>query len=295
MIQLCQYSLVIIGCDSERKKMFKKRALFIDEKEVYPGEIFAIEVEKGREYFSPKAENGKADIVFSTDELDDTLNWIYLGTTIRKGKKCLAVLLENPQFEVPLNGALGYINAPKVLGNVCNLLKAEGMVDIKIPTIIDMLEILFGQWYSPKLKPKIFTYDGSSYSPESFLEGEFESNGKMITTQIQSAYLVEEEDLLPLLNKMYWLLPCDRLATSNDRLNFCVGACFNKVILPYYTLFSSNGYENEGCFGIRPIAYIEYRSLDKWEEEYKSYTKFAQYIMTECGMGINMPLHITYS
>lgn len=275
--------------------MFKKRALFIDEKEVYPGEIFAIEVEKGREYFSPKAENGKADIVFSTDEIDDVQNWIYLGTTIRKGKKCLALLLEDPQFEVPLSGALGYINAPKVLRSVCNLLKNDGMVDINIPSIKDMLEILSIQGYPTKLREKTFTYDGSSYSPESFVKGAFESNGKRVTTQIQSAYLIEEEYLLPLLNKMYWLLPCDRLVISNSRLNFCVGACFNKMILPYYTLFSSNGYENDGCFGIRPIAYIEYQGLGKLEEEYTSYTELVQYIMTEYGLEINMPLHITYS
>ena len=121
--------------------MFKKSDILVGEQKVRSGNLLAINVEKGRTYFSPKTENGQADMMFSTDELDDKLSWIYLGTTIRKGKKCLVVLLENSQFEVTLKGALGYINAHKEKKSVCNLLKVNEMVDIEVPSPSCMMRV----------------------------------------------------------------------------------------------------------------------------------------------------------
>lgn len=145
------------------------------------------------------------------DELDDLVNCIYLETKIWKRKNVLHSLRKSSIWNT-IKRCVGYINAPKVLGNVCNLLENKEMINIKIPSIRYMLEILFVQWYFLKLKLKIFTYDD----------------------------LIEEEYLLPLLNKMYWLLLYDRLIISNSRLNFCVSTCFNRMPLPYYTLFSRN-------------------------------------------------------
>ncbi len=267
--------------------MFKKSDILVGEQKVRSGNLLAINVEKGRTYFSPKTENGQADMMFSTDELDDKLSWIYLGTTIRNGKKCLVVLLENPQFEVTLKGALGYINAPKVLKSVCNLLKVNEMVDIEVPSPSYMMRVFQKQTQLVQAELKVFVHNGLSYSPESFLRGEFESKDKSIAFFNEQAYLFSGE-ILEILNDKYWLLPCTKYKTSENRLDFCVGACFNNVILPYYTLFSSNGYENEGWFGIRPIAYIEYEDIDNERQEFTSYTEFAQYVIEECGLGIDM-------
>lgn len=269
------------------RKMFKKSDILIDEQEVRSGNLFAINVEKGRTYFSPKTENGQADMRFSTDELDDVLSWIYLGTTIRNGKKCLVVLLENPQFEVTLKGALGYINAPRVLKGVCNLFKVDEMVDIEIPSPNYMIRIFLKPTQLIQAKSAIFVYDGLSYSPESFLRGEFEPENKSVAFLNEHAYMFSGE-ILEILNDKYWLLPCTKYKTSENRLDFCVGACFDRMILPYYTLFSSNGYEKDGCLGIRPIAYIEYEDIDRERQEFTSYTEFVQYVIEECGVGINI-------
>ncbi len=254
--------------------MFRREPVSINGEVVEVGKVLNIQVVKNKSYFSPKSQNGCEDITFSSNELEDYLTWNYIGTTIRKRKKCAAFLLSEAQFLLPLEGAKGYVNAIEIMNNVCGLFKLDGMLDISNISISEMLQMYGVSIKDEDLERRIFAYGKNDYSPESFLRGEFEKEGKI--EEASNSWICSlEEDIQVQSNTPHWLATQAKNIVSKDKMLFCVGVYFNAAISPNYDLFSTNGEEIDGCFGVRPIAYFPIGHQEE-EKTYSSLTEIIQ-------------------
>ncbi len=267
--------------------MFKNESMFLNGNKVNAGTIIGFEVVRNRSYFSPKSRNGYTDTFFSTNEIDDDfLPWVYIGTTIHKGKKCVAFLSLKPQFHVPLQGAAGYVNAKDTIDNVSSLLKLNNMFDISNITMPETIHIFgLSQIQIEELDPKLFVYGKSDYSPESFLKGEFEKEGKIESASASWICDLEDESgLLP--DKPYWISSFSKNIVSKREIHFCISAYIDKAISPNCTLFSSNGEESLGFFGVRPIAYFQCKEQDEEKKTFSSATEYIEEQIERYGIGV---------
>lgn len=280
---LCIYSKEKTS-GKERKKMFINESVLLGENKVDVGKVLYFKVVRDKSYFSPKSKNGYRDITFSSNQIEsDILPWVYIGTRYWRQKKCLAFLLLKPQFQVPLQGAAGYVNAIGTINNVCNLLKIKGMFDVSNVSMQETIELFGLPSIKEDLYQKFFTYDIGDYSPESFLRGEFEKEGKVESAYTSWAYYLQDESgLLP--EEPYWISSFSKNIISQSEIHFCIGACIDEAISPYYSLFFNNGEEKLGCFGVRPIAYMPIESQE--EKKYSSLTEIIQDKMKLYGIGV---------
>lgn len=251
------------------------------------GTIVGFEVMRDKSYISPKTQNGLADIIFSSNQIeDDVLPWVYIGTTNRKKKKCYAFMLLKPQFPTPLLGAAGYVNAKEIIDNVSNLLEVERMFDIANVTMPEMMQI-FGlpSIEIEDLDQKLFVYGKSDYSPESFLKDEFEKEGKLETALTGWIYDLQEESIL-LPNEPYWISTFSKNIVSKEEIHFCISAYIDKEISPNCTLFTNKGEEKMGFLGVRPIIYFECSEQREEKKIFNALTEYIQEQIERYGIGV---------
>ena len=266
--------------------MFTNEVMLLNGERLGVGTVISFEVVRNKSYISSKTQNGFADIIFSSNQIEeDFLPWVYIGCTNRKKKDCLAFMLLKPQFEVPLFGAAGYVNGKDIINNVCNLLEVKGMVDIANVTMPEMIQIFgLSSIEIEDLSTKIFSYGKSDYSPESFLKGEFEKEGKLESAS--APWLCElqgESDLLP--NEPYWISSFSKNIVSEEEIHFCISAYIDKEISPNCTLFTNKGEESLGFFGVRPIIYFQCSEQRKEKNKFSSPTEYIQEQIERYGIG----------
>ena len=138
-------------------------------------------------YVSLKEKNGFGNQEFSTKALD--MEWQAIGVETIDGNKCLKLIAKDPVFDVPLQGAKGYVYGIDELHKICSLfatgdgaLKGRSITIEDVNQLLDVVVdeeqgIVYQKGYERDINQnkdflKKYLFNQEFYTPESYLKGE---------------------------------------------------------------------------------------------------------------------------
>lgn len=244
------------------------------------GSVIRIKRDSMKEILSRKEDNGYKNQMFSNRAID-YFEWIYVGSEYGYAEFIFKLDVGNSKyFEVFLKGARGYLNKSAELNKIAQIAKTSN-IEVRATTSCDINNIAkitvsydgkvflqsnpyenLNECSESKAKA-VHIFNGKEYSPQSFLRGEYEKEGKRLSVtnyRYRKSRLTEvsktAKNIIFINDVFYWL---DREAqyVYNEAVYYCVLAVIDGIANIGGDLFHSSGSEYAGKLAVRPFAKID--------------------------------------
>lgn len=162
---------------------------------------------KKRDYISYKHRNGKEDQLISLGDLDDAIDWVFIGINFVGEKKFLKCVEKDPIMSLEFRGAAACFYGEKELSNIArHWFNQKG---IKYPRSIRVDDVNILLDVERKPSNRWYTFKNGDYSPESFIKHRAAYEGLRVR---HSAYSYNKTELpmspasdIIFIDKPYWL------------------------------------------------------------------------------------------
>ena len=234
-----------------------------------------IEVPKGRKYVSKEERNGYQNQTFTSLDIESEGKYFWEIALEPKNNEMLVI--GQPLKVLKLEGAKGYVYGIEEMNNICNKMFTTNYLKARSINIDDVNKVLGVEIIDNKVVQKEISYKDISFknylrfkyqygkeecSPESFLKGEYEKEGKQIECNYyvyekQSVKGKQKEKNLIFGKGNFWLASQGVYGDSSYAYFGPAAVGGGKVISGGYNLFYSDGYWDAGGMAVRPVGILK--------------------------------------